>query len=194
MNELSHIRKLCYCLLISCFTNSASAQKKRLVQYVNALQGTDSKFELSWGNTYPTTALPFGMHTWSAQTGKNGEGWKYQYSVNSIRGFQQAHQCSPWVSDYGVFSLMPETGELVVDQDKRASSFSHANKNCQTSLLKVKNSITALQRKCRPRRRGAHLRFSFPKGKKMDSSLLDGYTKQSKTNHYLLRNGRSSAM
>jgi predicted alpha-1,2-mannosidase len=178
MNELSHIRKLCYCLLICCFTNSASAQKKELVEYVNTLQGTDSRFELSWGNTYPTTALPFGMHTWSAQTGKNGEGWKYQYSVNTIRGFQQAHQCSPWVSDYGVFSFMPVTGALEVDQDKRASSFSHANETAKPHYYKVKfdNGITT---EMSPTERGAHLRFSFPKGK--DAFLvLDGYTKQSR--------------
>jgi predicted alpha-1,2-mannosidase len=178
MNELSHIRKLCYCLLIFCFTSNASAQKKELVEYVNTLQGTDSRFELSWGNTYPTTALPFGMHTWSAQTGKNGEGWKYQYSVNTIRGFQQAHQCSPWVSDYGVFSFMPVAGALEVDQDKRASSFSHANETAKPHYYKVKfdNGITT---EMSPTERGAHLRFSFPKGK--DAFLvLDGYTKQSK--------------
>ncbi|QEC42046.1 GH92 family glycosyl hydrolase [Pseudobacter ginsenosidimutans] len=178
MNKLSHIRKLCYCFLISCLAKSAAAQKEGLVQYVNTLQGTDSKFELSWGNTYPTTALPYGMHTWAAQTGKNGEGWKYQYSVNTIRGFQQAHQCSPWVSDYGVFSLMPEAGELIVDQDKRAAAFSHANETAKPHYYKVKfdNGIST---EMSPTERGAHLRFSFPKGK--DAYIvLDGYTKQSK--------------
>lgn len=47
------------------------------------------------GNTYPTTALPFGMNTWTSQTGVNGDGLKYQYFIDEIRGFQQAHQCSP---------------------------------------------------------------------------------------------------
>lgn len=178
MNKLPNIRQLGLCLLFSCFTGSAMAQQNELVQYVNTLQGTDSRFELSWGNTYATTALPYGMHTWGAQTGKNGEGWKYQYSVNTIRGFQQAHQCSPWVSDYGVFSFMPEIGELVVDQDKRASSFSHANEIGKPHYYKVKfdNGITT---EMSPTERGAHLRFSFPKGK--DAFLvLDGYIKNSK--------------
>ena len=31
---------------------------KDLVQYVNTLQGTDSHFGLSYGNTYPTTGMP----------------------------------------------------------------------------------------------------------------------------------------
>ena len=77
--------------------------EKDLVQYVNTLQGTNSTYELSWGNTYPTTAVPYPMNSWSPQTGKNGDGWKYQYSATTIRGFQPTHQCSPWVGDYGVF-------------------------------------------------------------------------------------------
>ncbi|MDF2192314.1 GH92 family glycosyl hydrolase [Paraflavitalea sp. CAU 1676] len=164
-------------LLITCLGNRAFAQQADLVQYVNTLQGTDSKYELSWGNTYPTTALPYGMHTWAAQTGKNGEGWKYQYSVNTIRGFQQAHQCSPWVSDYGVFSLMPVINELVVDENKRAAAFSHANETGKPHYYKVKfdNGITT---ELSPTERGAHLRFSFPAGKEA-FLVLDGYTKQS---------------
>ncbi len=63
------------------FSFNALAQNtnptKELVQYVNTLQGTNSKFELTRGNTYPTTALPFGMNTWTPQTGVNGDGWKY---------------------------------------------------------------------------------------------------------------------
>ncbi len=155
--------------------------KKELVEYVNTLQGTDSRFELSWGNTYPTTALPFGMHTWSAQTGKNGEGWKYQYSVNTIRGFQQAHQCSPWVSDYGVFSFMPVAGALEVDQDKSASSFSHANETAKPHYYKVKfdNGIST---EMSPTERGAHLRFSFPKGK--EGIPCTGWLHQTKQDHH----------
>lgn len=38
------------------------AQKNDLTRYVNTLQGTNSKYELTRGNTYPTTALPWGMN------------------------------------------------------------------------------------------------------------------------------------
>src|SRR5690242_8131753 len=62
-----------------------------LVKYVNTLQGTNSEFKFTHGNTYPATTLPWGMHTWTPQTGINGDGWKYQYAADSIRGFQQAH-------------------------------------------------------------------------------------------------------
>jgi len=145
-----------------------------LVHYVNTLQGTNSSFELTRGNTYPTTSLPFAMQTWTAQTGVNGDGWKYQFQRDSIRGFQQAHQCSSWTNDYCVFSLMPVTGNLVVDQFKRAARFSHKNEIAKPNYYKVilDNHITA---EISPVERGAHLRFTFPK-KNKSFVVLDGYT------------------
>lgn len=157
--------------------NYVIAQQPNLVKYANTLQGTNSKYELSYGNTYPTTSLPFGMNAWTPQTGKNGEGWKYQYSMNTIRGFQQAHQCSPWVNDYAVFSLMPVTGKLVVNENERAAKFSHANEIAKPNYYSVKldNQIKA---EISPTERGAHLRFSFPKGQG-SYVVLDGYNKLS---------------
>jgi len=155
-------------------TISLSARDKQLVDYVNTLQGTNSKHELTRGNTYPTTALPFGMHTWTPQTGKNGDGWKYQYFKKTIRGFQQAHQCSSWTTDYCVFSLMPVTGRLVVNEDERATVFSHDNEIAKPSYYKIKlaNGIVT---EMSPTERGAHLKFSFPI-KEASYLVLDGYT------------------
>jgi predicted alpha-1,2-mannosidase len=156
--------------------NTAFAQQLNLVNYVNTLQGTNSQFKLTRGNTYPTTALPFAMHTWTPQTGKNGDGWKYQYFLDHIRGFQQAHQCSSWTNDYAVFSLMPMS-ELVVDENKREAKFSHANEIGKPNYYKVQfdNKITT---EISPTERGAHLRFTYPSGKK-SFLVLDGYTKLS---------------
>lgn len=153
---------------------NSSAQQKDLVQHVNTLQGTNSKHEITYGNTYPTTALPFGMNTWTPQTGKNGDGWKYQYFKKTIRGFQQAHQCSSWSNDYAVFSLMPTIDSLQVDEEKRATGFSHADEIAKPNYYKVKlaNNITS---EIAPTERGAHLRFSFPK-KQKSFLVLDGYT------------------
>ena len=66
------MNKLIYLVIFSFLSTSIYAQMKDFVQYVNTLQGTDSHFGLSYGNTYPTTGMPYAMHTWSAQTGKNG--------------------------------------------------------------------------------------------------------------------------
>jgi len=151
-----------------------------LVHYANTLQGTASDFGLSYGNTYPTTALPFAMNAWSAQTGLNGDGWKYQYSATSIRGFGETHQCSPWVGDYGVFSLMPVTGRLVVDQNERAAGFHHSRETGNPDYYAV-TLDDSIRVEMSPTERGAHMRFSFPPG--ADGWLvIDGYIKNHSVN------------
>ena len=102
-----------------------AASKLEPVDYVSTLVGTESTFSLSTGNTYPAIAMPWGMNFWVPQTGKMGDGWQYTYSAEKIRGFKQTHQPSPWINDYGQFSLMPTVGEKVFDENKRASWFSH---------------------------------------------------------------------
>src|SRR6201996_8578082 len=171
------MKKSLLCCAALLLTGQTFAQQPDLVKYANTLQGTNSKYELSWGNVNPITSLPFAMNAWTAQTNKDGEGFKYQYATHSIRGFEQTHQCSPWVSDYAVFSLMPETGKLVVNQDARAASFDHKNEIGKPNYYKVTfdNGITT---EMSPTPRGAHLRFSFPKGGG-SYLILDGYTKMS---------------
>jgi len=143
--------------------------QKDLVKYVNTLQGTDSKYELTHGNTYPTLALPWGMNFWTPQTGVNRDGWIYQYPKDSIRGFRQTHQCSSWTRDYAAFSLMPVSGTLVVDQFKRAIKFSHEKETARPDYYRVtfENKITT---EMSPTERGVFFRFTFPKGK--DSYII----------------------
>ncbi|MHB9142109.1 MAG: GH92 family glycosyl hydrolase [Paludibacter sp.] len=131
------------------------------VDLVNTLQGTNSTFELSRGNTYPTLAMPWGMNFWTPQTGENRNGWIYQYKAQTIRGFRQTHQCSPWTNDYAAFSLMPVSGVLQVNQSKRALPFSHSNEVAKPHYYKVQfdnKLITEMS----PTERGVFLRFTFP--------------------------------
>ncbi|MEO2128706.1 MAG: GH92 family glycosyl hydrolase [Christiangramia sp.] len=163
-------------ILLGCVKFSLAFQKPKgdLADYVNTLQGTNSKFELTRGNTYPTTALPFGMNTWTPQTGANGDGWKYQYFKDKIRGFQQAHQCSSWSNDYAVFSLMPVTGELQLNDEQRASGFTHESETAKPYYYQVQLE-NGVNTEFSPTERGAHIRFTFPKNK--DAWIvLDGYT------------------
>ena len=153
---------------------SANVTARDLTQYANTLQGTNSEFKFTHGNTFPATTMPFGMHTWTPQTGENGSGWKYQFEKDSIRGFQQAHQCSSWTNDYMVYSLMPVSGQLRVDQYGRAAKFSHANEIGRPHYYSV-NFDNGIKAELSPVERGAHLRFSFPKGEKA-FVVLDGYT------------------
>ena len=77
------------------------------IDWVNPLIGSDSDYGISNGNTYPAIAMPWGMNFWTPQTGNMGDGWAYTYKSNRIKGFKQTHQPSPWMNDYGQFSIMP---------------------------------------------------------------------------------------
>ena len=159
---------------------TAKANEPGLLKYVNTLQGTNSTRDYSHGNTYPTIAVPYPMHSFSPQTGKNGDGWKYQYGATTIRGFQQVHQCSPWVNDYATFSLMPVIDKLMVGEDERASSFSHDHETAKPHYYSVVFD-NGIKTEISPAERSGHMRFTFPKGK--DAWLVfDGYTKTSGVN------------
>lgn len=139
-----------------------SSAVKNPVDYVSTLVGTQSKFELSTGNTYPATALPWGMNFWTPQTGKMGDGWAYTYTANKIRGFKQTHQPSPWINDYGQFSIMPVVGTPEFDQDKRASWFSHKSEIAKPYYYEVYLAEHDVKTELTPTDRAAMFRFTFP--------------------------------
>jgi predicted alpha-1,2-mannosidase len=132
------------------------------VDYVNILVGTQSKFELSTGNTYPAVAMPWGMNFWSPQTGNMGDGWMYTYTSDKIKGFKQTHQPSPWINDYGQFSIMPVTGKPVFNQDERASWFSHKAETAKPYYYKVYLADHDVTAEIAPTERAACFRFTFP--------------------------------
>ena len=132
------------------------------VDYVNTLMGTDSEFKLSNGNTYPAIALPWGMNFWTPQTNKMGDGWVYQYDAYKIRGFKQTHQPSPWINDYGQFSLFPLTGELKIAGEERGSWFSHKAETAKPHYYKVYLADYDVVTEITPTERAAMFRFTFP--------------------------------
>ena len=154
------MRKL---LLSMCFLGCALwAQAKDLTQYVNPLMGTLSSFELSTGNTYPAIARPWGMNFWTPQTGKMGDGWQYVYTAHKIRGFKQTHQPSPWINDYGQFSIMPVVGKPEFNEDKRASWFSHKGEVALPHYYKVYLAEHDVVTEFTPTERAVLFRFTFP--------------------------------
>lgn len=163
-------------LLCLCSINAKKATS--LVDYVNPLVGTQSKISLSTGNTYPAIAMPWGMNFWMPQTGKMGDGWAYTYDADKIRGFKQTHQPSPWINDYGQFSIMPITGQVVFDQDKRASWFSHKAETATPYYYKVYLADHDVVTEMAPTERAAIFRFTFPQ---TDSSyvIVDAFDKGS---------------
>ena len=148
------------------------------VDYVSTLVGTESKHALSTGNTYPAIALPWGMNFWVPQTGKNGDGWTYTYGADKLRGFKQTHQPSPWINDYGTFSLMPITGKAVFDEEKRASWFSHKAEKATPYYYRVYLADYDIVTEVAPTERAAIFRFTFPR---TDAAkvVVDAYMKGS---------------
>ena len=163
------MKKLIFIISFICFSlpaiarpaNECNADK---VQYVNPLMGTQSTFELSAGNTYPAIAMPWGMNFWTPRTAKIGDGWQYTYTKNRIYGFEQTHQPSPWINDYGQFSIMPVTGEPEMDEAKRASWFSHKGETALPHYYKVYLASYDIVTELTPTERAAMFRFTFPQG------------------------------
>ena len=69
------------------FMGALHTLAKDVVDYVNPLVGTESKFELSTGNTYPAIAMPWGMNFWMPQTGRMGDGWAYVYWHDDCKSY-----------------------------------------------------------------------------------------------------------
>lgn len=151
---LSIILAGCFCFL--------PAKNVNYADYVNPLMGTQSTFELSTGNTYPAIARPWGMNFWTPQTGKMGDGWQYTYTANKIRGFKQTHQPSPWINDYGQFSIMPVVGKPEFDENKRASWFAHKGETAKPYYYKVYLAEHDVVTELTPTERAAMFRFTFP--------------------------------
>lgn len=163
--------------LMSC--NKAENEKNTdPVDYVNILTGTLSKFELSTGNTYPVIARPWGMNFWTPQTGKMGDGWIYSYAADKIRGFRQTHQPSPWMNDYGQFSIMPVTKRLAFTEDERASWFSHKAEIAKPYYYKVYLADHDVVTEMTTTERASMFRITFPEA---DSSyvVIDAFDKGS---------------
>ena len=153
------MKRIFILLFLAC---SLFVQAKDWTQYVNPLMGTMSSYELSAGNTYPVIARPWGMNFWTPQTGKMGDGWQYTYNNNRIRGFKQTHQPSPWINDYGQFSIMPIVGKVEFDENKRGSWFSHKSEVALPHYYKVYLADYDVVTELSPTERAAIFRFTFP--------------------------------
>ena len=165
-------------LTVASLTAKAAVTPAEPVDYVSTLVGTESKFELSTGNNYPAVAMPWGMNFWIPQTGKMGNGWAYVYSADKIRGFKQTHQPSPWINDYGQFSILPITGKPEFDQDKRASWFSHKAEIATPYYYRVYLADYDVVAELAPTERACAMRFTYPESDK-SFVVVDAFDKGS---------------
>ena len=146
-------------LLFGCFTSSNIEHPS---DCVSTLVGTQSDWTFSTGNTYPAIALPWGMNFWTPTTSeREDDGWAYQYDKHRITGFKQTHQPSPWINDYGAFSIIPGGGP---------SWFSHKSEEARPYYYKVYLADHDITVEITPTERAAVMRLTFPE---CDSSIIE---------------------
>lgn len=168
-------------LLLMMLTNHVGAQEVTPTfspaDLVNPLMGSQSKFSFSNGNTYPAIAMPWGMNFWVPQTGEMGNGWVYSYDAEKITGFKQTHQPSPWINDYGQFSILPTTGTPKLGKGM-GSLFSHKAETAKPYYYSVYLAEYDLTTEIAPTERAASFRVTFPES---DSSyfVIDAFDKGS---------------
>lgn len=155
---MKHLELFVMAMVLAC-----TACGPKPADYVNTLQGTKSEYGLSFGNTYPAVAQPWGQNFWVAQTRPNGNGWQYVYSDDTIYGFKQTHQPSPWINDYGCFSLMPVCGKLSVFPEDRKAFFDHSEEEAHPYYYGVMLS-SGIFAELTPSYSGAIMRFTYPDG------------------------------
>ena len=148
------------------------------VEYVSTLTGTLSHHAFSTGNTYPAIALPWGMNFWTPVTGKMGDGWAYRYDQNIIRGLKQTHQPSPWINDYGQFAIMPVRDASYVDENSRASWFSHKSETAKPYYYQVYLADHDINAEVSPTERAAAFTFTYPESH-TSGVVIDAFDKGS---------------
>ena len=154
------MRVLVSVVTLACAQVGAAAQEP--VDYVVPLMGTDSEPALSAGNVYPDISRPWGMHSWTPQTGPMANNWFYGYRQTKLRGFRQTHQPSPWMGDYGAFAVFPMTGAPVFDEEKRASWFSHKAETAKPHYYRAYLADYDTTFEMTPTVRAAMLRVTYP--------------------------------
>jgi predicted alpha-1,2-mannosidase len=103
-------------------SSQESGKSSESVLAANPLQGTNSSFRFSRGNTLPIAARPFGMAHWTIQSTEDSA-WMFDPWNRRIQGFRCTHQLSPWLSDYGYAVFLPVAGNPKPSAQARSSSW-----------------------------------------------------------------------
>ncbi|KAF9224665.1 hypothetical protein BS17DRAFT_780264 [Gyrodon lividus] len=135
------------------------------VDHVNPLIGVGGDSPNGSGGMIPSTAPPFAMTRWVAQTRENYVSvTPYNYTETSIHGFQGTHQPAIWMGESGQVVVSPGAGRVLPKFEDRGMSFSHNNEVVSASYYSVKleaiegGEIFAEQSATS---RVGHLRFTF---------------------------------
>lgn len=107
------------------------------LDWVNPLCGTDSDRMFSTGLTYPAIGRPWGMTYFSPRNCVGGQVFARRRSlpVNRINGFTATHAPSPWMGDYGSFTVMPSLGHIARSYNARSNSYRLDTEYCRPDVF-----------------------------------------------------------
>ncbi|KZV62243.1 glycoside hydrolase family 92 protein [Peniophora sp. CONT] len=135
------------------------------VDYVNPLIGNGGDTPNTSGGMIPSTAPPFAMTRWTAQTRENFVSMTpYNVSDTHIHGFQGTHQPAIWMGESGQVVVVPGAGKIRSKFDERGMAFDMESEVLTPSYYKVEmdavegGRIVAEQSATS---RVGHLRFTF---------------------------------
>ncbi|KAI0766209.1 glycoside hydrolase family 92 protein [Trametes elegans] len=117
------------------------------------------------GGMIPSTAPPFAMTRWVAQTRQNYVSMTpYNYTDTAVHGFQGTHQPAIWMGESGQAILAPGAGEVQSVFEKRGMAFNHKDEIATASYYSVVlNAIEGgkIHVEQSATSRVGHLRFTF---------------------------------
>ena len=83
----------------------------KYLPYVHVLQGTNSVPDFSHGNVLPLCAVPFGMAAFAIETRGHSHSLFFNPNDTFTTGIRLTHTPSPWISDYGTFTMIASSGD-----------------------------------------------------------------------------------
>lgn len=135
------------------------------VDHVNPLIGNGGDSPNGSGGMIPSTAPPFAMTRWVAQSRENYVSvTPYNYTDTRIHGFQGTHQPAIWMGESGQVVIAPGAGVIRTNFEDRGMTFSHDDEVTSASYYSVEmdaiegGRILAEQSATS---RVGHLRFTF---------------------------------
>ncbi|KAG9307941.1 hypothetical protein JVU11DRAFT_12604 [Chiua virens] len=113
------------------------------VDRVNPLIGSGGDLPNGSGGMIPSTAPPFAMMCWVAQTRVNYVSvMLYNYTDTTIHGFQGTHQPVIWMGESGQVVVSPGAGEVRPRFEDRGMVFSHEREVVSASYYSVELEAT----------------------------------------------------
>ena len=164
-----------------------TAQKTGLLSFVDTRVGTApsiadvtvTETEEPLGYVSPIVGNPSALTHWTPQTAK----WTdrvitvpvpYWYEHEKIQGFRGTrYPNGAVVGDWGPMCVMPMTGNVVIDADARASTFSHDHEVAKPHYYPVVLDDYGIKTEFTAASKTAFFQFTFP-GSVSSSVLFDG--------------------